>query len=555
MTTRCRACGQRFDSQNSPVGVPLGKSCEPHHQGPFDPVEQTSGCLRACTLDEWYVWIKDKYYPRKDINQLWEALQQEQEFSDDIKDYPDALFKSGLEQVSERTGGVLKSFCDALLAGWERKLPTPNQPASASGSGPSVRVSYADILKKRGLPDSFTASIPAIPLPLSKNQFISERCPPSDMSVFGEIILDDGSSCEISKELWDALLSYSPFAASEAGHIDANNVFYKIPKAILECETYRDNSDISSFKRLRADVIMSQRTPIARFEEKDTSSKLTIACNELTSKMKTWNPVIYGNRSWILGVAVADATVQAYKITTQQDAVIKLPIGSPLNLRSATGRVAFIKILVNFASMILHDNLASVGCTLHLGKNETGNGNVIELFDDKLIKIYSEPKKHLAEFYELNVDGCEVGKLHVPSGKPQQYLMFEIFSLGIDREPENAEQAKKAIGDIARASSNMHLQKWCHLDIRWSNVVWDPIKQRWFLIDCEYALKFGSRIPKGLKIKDAASRTVRAECDYYLVGRLIRDSVHVVDDSDLKNQLCGDNIAQRKTAFQLVLKW
>jgi hypothetical protein len=36
----CQSCGQFFDAANNPIGRPIGKACEPVHQGPFHPVPQ-----------------------------------------------------------------------------------------------------------------------------------------------------------------------------------------------------------------------------------------------------------------------------------------------------------------------------------------------------------------------------------------------------------------------------------------------------------------------------------------------------------------------------------
>lgn len=89
------------------------------------------GCVRACTLDEWCAWIKLQYYPTTDISTVWVQLTQEEELSDQFADYSDDVFKAALDAIVSRARGPLKSFCGALISGWERHLK-PDQTAAAS---------------------------------------------------------------------------------------------------------------------------------------------------------------------------------------------------------------------------------------------------------------------------------------------------------------------------------------------------------------------------------------------------------------------------------------
>ena len=65
MSARCRACGQCFNAENNPVGVPIGQACTPKHRGPFDP-QQFGGGSREIVRTK-PVTIKNQPFISKNV--------------------------------------------------------------------------------------------------------------------------------------------------------------------------------------------------------------------------------------------------------------------------------------------------------------------------------------------------------------------------------------------------------------------------------------------------------------------------------------------------------
>jgi hypothetical protein len=106
--------------------------------------------------------------------------------------------------------------------------------------------------------------------------------------------------------------------------------------------------------------------------------------------------------------------------------------------------------------------------------------------------------------------------------------------------PKDEQELGKAFTCICKALKGIHKLGWAHNDIRWPNVV--CIKDEWFLIDSEYASKFGTPLPD-IKVKDPQATTSSIASDLYQLGRLLdryADGKEVVNIKALKANLTGD---------------
>jgi len=102
-------------------------------------------CRRACTLSEWENWVKENFYPTRDIRQIWQNL--EEKLDDVWKDYPDDEFKGELERIlEEEEASPLKSMCDAILKGWERYVTPDNQRRGMTEEPQEEQLTYKKLM-------------------------------------------------------------------------------------------------------------------------------------------------------------------------------------------------------------------------------------------------------------------------------------------------------------------------------------------------------------------------------------------------------------------------
>ena len=120
-------------------------------------------------------------------------------------------------------------------------------------------------------------------------------------------------------------------------------------------------------------------------------------------------------------------------------------------------------------------------------------------------------------------------------------LQYNLLTpIGVSRLPRDEQELGKAIACICKALKGIHKLGWAHNDIRWPNVV--CIKDEWFLIDSEYASKFGTPLPD-IKVKDPQATTSSIASDLYQLGRLLdryADGKEAVNIKALKANLTGD---------------
>jgi len=147
-----------------------------------------------------------------------------------------------------------------------------------------------------------------------------------------------------------------------------------------------------------------------------------------------------------------------------------------------------------------------------------------------VIKEYAFLERNLDAFYEdtKNIVGIEK---KIESGvvtrkrtrsRADLTFFYELVPAGLDVLPTDFPKAIPVLIDVVQ---NLHKMGWVHLDIRWANVIFEPINEKYFLIDCEFATKIGENLPcKTLKCLEGLKSIPENSCceiDWYSLGKMI----------------------------------
>ncbi|KAG6951689.1 hypothetical protein JG687_00013450, partial [Phytophthora cactorum] len=215
-----------------------------------------------------------------------------------------------------------------------------------------------------------------------------------------------------------------------------------------------DNTGTTA-KRLRPDLILHyDGMVLLRGEEKSASTFVDVSCKELTSKMRKWNPMFYGDLPYILGYATsgarlkivtidrhlhAEKVVEFYSIVAQKEEVIK----TFYNLSF------FLVAMVTLSKRTCASDLMPY--TPHVTERRT-----IELMDDivkrtiqrqqcldeddfgRLIDIYTTLQGLSSRGHE-KTHLQTVRKLELPDEQSSS-ITVQLQPLGFSREPENVKE-------------------------------------------------------------------------------------------------------------------
>ena len=131
----------------------------------------------------------------------------------------------------------------------------------------------------------------------------------------------------------------------------------------------------------------------------------------------------------------------------------------------------------------------------------------------------------LADYSPRDDEGHAPGKRRKLASGAELTFTLQLQPLGIKRQPIGEAESIRALHDILVALQFLHGKGYAHRDLRWDNVLYNPIPAggRWFIIDLEFAAKFKTPYTWGLG-KPYLAPSVRygggcsVSSDLYMVG-------------------------------------
>jgi hypothetical protein len=130
-----------------------------------------------------------------------------------------------------------------------------------------------------------------------------------------------------------------------------------------------------------------------------------------------------------------------------------------------------------------------------------------------------------------------------------------------DHVPSSQDGYRAAVRDVVCFLRDLHSRGWCHLDLRWSNLVYDRNAKVWTVIDCEFLRRIGRlwEWPEDVfTVEDPQHGvSVGVHTDYYLFGELLgdvpqrfRSGLDAAFRGENSEQLQSTNLEVRSQAFQ-----
>ncbi|KAH3731560.1 hypothetical protein Pelo_17607 [Pelomyxa schiedti] len=112
-----------------------------------------------------------------------------------------------------------------------------------------------------------------------------------------------------------------------------------------------------------------------------------------------------------------------------------------------------------------------------------------------------------------------------------EWVTVTLAPVGDQRYATNELELFVAAVSTLFALAGLHELGIAHRDVRWANVVFNPLTNAWLLIDLEFAADFGTPYPHGVVLsEDPVDETCSAKSDVFMVGTML-----------LKTPFCQDH--------------
>jgi hypothetical protein len=289
---------------------------------------------------------------------------------------------------------------------------------------------------------------------------------------------------------------FSKVGGGEASLHSIYDPLFMVMTEILGGRLIRDSHDSHSTSGLRPDVIIDISVPIFRAEEKKDEKDLPIAAKELTEKLQDVPLAVLGPMPYFFAAAIAGTRIQFYVLKDGESTSLSLQ----LDVSDDGSRVDALRIVINMCRCILPQmgTLATQWkCPLPLDgekKRSPTRGGHVKISGMKFVeKDYAKAMPNLVSFYKATADVAGIEHVHKITEENSKFTLYPICV-----EPQG-EYKEAAASQIAKTLAKVHETGWCHMDVRWPNIMFDCKEGKYILIDCEFATKNGDPVPSDLR--------------------------------------------------------
>jgi hypothetical protein len=325
-------------------------------------------------------------------------------------------------------------------------------------------------------------------------------------------------------------------------------------------------------------------------EEKSSDSTIKNAIKDLERKFISNSPHYHLALQWIVGIATSGNKIVFGQLCLESPRrpQAKFAVMAEFNLNTLQQRLACARAAINIGRWVswVHSSGYVFVSKTSFWETMRGVRSDVTITPKQVLKVFhsfawehqslsddeaEECKRNIRSFYEQIATRDPRIKVGHESGRHDREdcgkipylewatkvcdddgeLTLRLQPVGLARFPLDAKELRDALRCVVTALSALHAHGWVHLDIRWSNIVWCG-ENDWYLIDAEFARKFGALMPKNLVAFDKGAMNVDGSrmkadvaADMYLVGMLLCDDrsrricVGDTHAEALRKALCG----------------
>ena len=272
-------------------------------------------------------------------------------------------------------------------------------------------------------------------------------------------------------------------------------------------------------------------------EHKRKREKLKKALEELTSKMKVWNPLVLRGLPFLPCYAVGGDLIQFAVITPDPGGRPQLhTVSDVLSMASAIDRLRILALSFNMFRILVWLRSRMPDDVIPLYQAQTrADGGSITVFDDCVVKrcVLVAPR----EVYDALASGTIPCAVRVTAFKPatdrQPLARLKLQPVALEAKPRDETQLRRAVACVLRALHALHALGFAHRDVRWPNVLRaDTAGTAWLLCDFELAGAVDEPLPGAWAIAPervapearAPGAAYAAADDVWQVGRLLLDA-------------------------------
>lgn len=270
----------------------------------------------------------------------------------------------------------------------------------------------------------------------------------------------------------------------------------------------RDSTDLSTSGTDRCDVIVELNgVAVIRIEEKRSASdsQLREAHGDLVRKMDEKWLRQHPKLPYVIGIAAAGQTWNLYKITKGQSNVCEPWMR--LDLRSQQGREAAVAAAITCARVLkdFSNNNKVNPRTVPFETTQKRTNCSIYITLQRVEKRYTDEnvqKKVLEVLRAIKDNGIDNTIRLIPNPTQahlSRALVLEPVGWECDPKSMGHLDVAKAVVTVLHTLSQLHRIGWCHCDVRWRNIIFDPKNKKHILIDFEHARRIGDPVPKNLR--------------------------------------------------------
>jgi hypothetical protein len=316
--------------------------------------------------------------------------------------------------------------------------------------------------------------------------------------------------------------------------------------------TERNKISSSTLKATRLDAYLykSGCPPVVIVEEKAAAAMMDDAIRDITTKVRFLPH--YQKLSFLVGIAIAGDDVRMFKLgkgSSMQNV-------TTFSLTNRVGRMSCVRAAINIGRWCryLSDNDLVFGLKFAINQTHFDERRSLCIGFTAVVKTYLRltevERQQLKDFYKV-ASGTNFLERAVSVKDADGKLTLSLEPVGIERLPSTMVEMQTCLKCLLTALNAVHAKGWCVVDLRWPNII--NAGEQWYIIDCEFARPFESKLPDDMKVQPPFASTCSAHTDLYMIGRMM-ESISQRELIDDKLQEALLNVHRNKGSAARLLK-